>query len=54
MSEKENVTAKKIKDVMRILPADKREYLIGYADGVIAARASSMEQPRQTASGGAG
>lgn len=37
MSEKEKSAVKKIAEAVNILPEDKRGYLIGYAEGVIAA-----------------
>lgn len=37
MSEKEKTAAKKIAEAMNILPENKRGYIIGYAEGVIAA-----------------
>lgn len=36
MSEKEKQTASKIAEAMNKLPEEKREYLIGFAEGVAA------------------
>lgn len=37
MSEKEKPAVKKIAEAVNILPENKRGYIIGYAEGVIAA-----------------
>ena len=38
MSEKHKTDVEKLTEAMSILPEDKRSFLIGYAEGVIAAR----------------
>lgn len=48
MSEKEKSRLETIKAAMNLLPEKKQEYIIGYAEGVIAASgASSQEEPEK-------
>lgn len=41
MSEREMTLAESIAEAMKILPAEKKEYLLGYAEGVAAMAARS-------------
>lgn len=45
MSDKEKQTARKIADAMTKLPDDKREYLIGFAEGVAAMSDKKKDTP---------
>lgn len=44
MSEKEKSHLETIKAAMNLLPEKKQEYIIGYAEGVIAASASTAQE----------
>ncbi|WP_300415828.1 hypothetical protein [uncultured Oscillibacter sp.] len=44
MSEKEKTIGEKLAEAWRLLPEDKRGYLVGYADGAIAASALTTQE----------
>lgn len=50
MSEKEKSAVKKLSEAMNILPDDKRNYILGYAEGVIAASGKREDGGDQAAS----
>lgn len=44
MREKEKTAAEKVARAVDLLPEDKRGYIIGYAEGVLAASAGTLQE----------
>ena len=47
MSEREKALAESIAEAVKVLPAEKKEYLLGYAEGVAAMAARSSADAQQ-------
>lgn len=47
MSETEKTVGAKLAEALEALPPEKREYMIGYAEGVAAMKARTMEDPEE-------
>ena len=48
MSQEEKKLAKKLAETVKALPPDKREYLIGFAEGVAAAKKQEEKEDNPT------
>lgn len=46
MSEREKESARKIADALNALPSEKKEFLLGYAEGVAAMAKAKPEKSR--------
>ena len=47
MSEKDKAVAQRLAEAFESLPESKKEYLLGYADGVAGAKASGAEEQEE-------
>lgn len=50
MSKEEKAIAKKIAEAVKVLSPAKREYLIGFAEGVVAVNESKQEEKKDSTS----